>query len=42
MTMIWHERTHDDPAYGWLRRQVAEIAQDMAPRPSHQSSRYID
>jgi len=29
--MIWHERTHDDPAYGWLRRQIVEIVQEMAP-----------
>ncbi|KVK98716.1 LysR family transcriptional regulator [Burkholderia cepacia] len=39
LTMIWHERTHDDPAYGWLRRQIAEIAQEMEPGPSRRNRR---
>ncbi|PXX41192.1 hypothetical protein NA66_1001802 [Burkholderia pyrrocinia] len=29
LSMIWHERTHDDPAHGWLRQQIAEIAREM-------------
>jgi len=27
-SMIWHERTHDDPAHAWLRRQIMEVAQE--------------
>ncbi len=26
-SMIWHERTHDDPAQAWLRRQIVEVTQ---------------
>jgi DNA-binding transcriptional LysR family regulator len=29
-SMIWHERTHDDPAHGWLRQQIAEAARPIA------------
>lgn len=29
LSMIWHERTHDDPAHAWLRAQIADIAQAM-------------
>jgi DNA-binding transcriptional LysR family regulator len=28
-SMIWHERTHDDPAHGWLRQQIVEVAREM-------------
>lgn len=29
VSMIWHERTHEDPAHHWLRQQIADIAQNM-------------
>ena len=28
--MIWHARTHADPARSWLRAQVAEVARSLA------------
>ncbi|WP_235212724.1 LysR family transcriptional regulator [Burkholderia paludis] len=34
VSMIWHERTHDDPAHRWLRQQVVEVAQEMESRAS--------
>ncbi len=24
--MIWHERFHGDPAHGWVRQQLVDIA----------------
>ncbi|WGY71701.1 LysR family transcriptional regulator [Burkholderia cepacia] len=30
LSMIWHERTHDDPAHAWLRQQIADVAREMA------------
>lgn len=33
-SMIWHERTHRDPVYSWLRDVVAETAREIAPKPS--------
>ncbi len=26
IVLLWHERTHDDPAHRWLRQQIAELA----------------
>lgn len=28
LSMIWHERTHGDPAQIWLRRQITELLQE--------------
>ena len=32
LTMIWHERRHDDPAHAWLRQQVVDAAQEASTR----------
>ncbi|WP_254615170.1 hypothetical protein [Burkholderia pyrrocinia] len=29
LSMIWHERTHNDPAHAWLRAQIADLAHAM-------------
>ncbi len=26
MAMLWHERTHDDPAHRWLRERILEVS----------------
>jgi DNA-binding transcriptional LysR family regulator len=31
-SMIWHERTHRDPVYQWLRDVVADASRELAPR----------
>ncbi|MBC8071328.1 MAG: hypothetical protein IAG13_23585 [Deltaproteobacteria bacterium] len=32
VVMLWHERSHDDPAHAWLRDAVAGVAAASAPR----------
>jgi DNA-binding transcriptional LysR family regulator len=29
MAMLWHERSHADPAHAWLRRRIAEVAKRL-------------
>ena len=29
LSMIWHERTHDDPAHAWVRQQIVDLARDL-------------
>jgi DNA-binding transcriptional LysR family regulator len=31
MAMIWHERSHLDPAHTWLREQVYRTVTDSSP-----------
>jgi DNA-binding transcriptional LysR family regulator len=31
MQLLWHDRTHDDPAHRWLRQLVIETAEKAAP-----------
>jgi len=30
VSLVWHERTHDDPAQKWLRENVREICRELA------------
>ena len=30
-SMIWHERRHHDPAHVWLRKQIVEVIDELAP-----------
>jgi DNA-binding transcriptional LysR family regulator len=30
MAMVWHERSHEDPAHRWLRDRIAAAAQPVA------------
>jgi DNA-binding transcriptional LysR family regulator len=34
IVMLWHERSHDDPAHAWLRDALAEVAAGSAPTAS--------
>jgi len=38
LSMIWHERTHSDPAHGWLRQQVVETVGVEHHSPFHTTS----
>lgn len=32
MAMVWHDRTHDDPAHRWLRERIADVMPRAAAR----------
>lgn len=34
MGLYWHERTHREPLFQWLRRRIAEVACDLASMPA--------
>jgi DNA-binding transcriptional LysR family regulator len=32
MILLWHDRTHHDPAHAWLRERIVEVARSLGPR----------
>ena len=32
MILLWHDRTHHDPAHAWLREQIVAVAGALGPR----------
>jgi len=34
MILLWHDRSHHDPAHAWLRERIVEVAAMLGPRPA--------